>query len=123
MSGGVIIQLPHVFFINNLNSDPIFVRLMFINKSYIACIYELVGRTAAQGIFRAQIFVNSDSITYKVIDGLRMLGISFYKDSYYVYVKISQYCSCTIQCIGTSDMDIIHNPQLVNIDVNNLSLI
>lgn len=120
---GVTIQLPHTFFVNNLNSDPIFVRLMFINKLYIACIYELVGRTASQGIFRAQIFVNGASITYKIIDGLGMLGISFYKDSDYVYVKISRYCSCTIQSIGTSDMNIIHNPQLVNIDVNNLTLI
>lgn len=120
---GVTIQLPHTFFVNNLNSDPIFVRLMYRNKSYIACIYELVGRTASQGLFRTQIFVNSDEIHYKVIDGLGMLGISFYNDINYVYVKINQYCSCTIQCIGTSDMSIIHNPQLVNIDVNNLTLI
>ena len=123
MVSGVKIQLPHTFFVNNENTDPIFVRLMSRNKAYIACIYELVGRTASQGLFRTQIFVNSEEIYYKVIDGLGMLGISFYNDINYVYVKITQYCSCTIQCIGTSDMNIIHNPQFVDVDVNNLSLI
>ena len=120
---GINIQLPHTFFFRNLELSPVVIRLMYISQLYTACIYELIGRTSAQGIFRTHLFLSEGNITYKVIDGIGMSGITFYKDSNYVYAAISQYCSCTIQCIGTSDMTIIRNPKLVDIDINSLRLI
>lgn len=120
---GINIQLPCTFFIINLDINPKFIRLMYINQLYTACIYELVGRTSSQGLFRTHLFLSEGNINYKVIDGIGMLGITLYKDSNYVYAAISQYCSCTIQCIGTSDMTIVRNPKLIDIDINSLILI
>ena len=65
---GINFQLPHCFFVSNIDPNPRIVRLMDITALYSACIYEFVGRTASNGLFNLHLYFNgrTNNITYKI---------------------------------------------------------